>query len=167
MNYFAFILKRLLSHQERFADVIKSCLETVRERSIELCGWLLVWVLSQGLADLGEADRAGTEFWHLGRWPRACSRGPGEEQGEGAGETAQGGCGDGTLQATRGRGGLAVLELLWEFTSRLKAEDRLVGVITPHQGVWVFHEKFVNMIFLSFSHSLDVYEFVFYFFGCV
>jgi hypothetical protein len=126
VSCFSFILRQLLRHQERFGDIIKSCLDELRETSRPLCGRLMLEALSDGLQDLAVEDRAGREFAGLRELARRLASSLGVEPLRNR-ETLLGLHREGIKRATERGGKVVLLELLREFTGRLLPEDRKVS----------------------------------------
>ena len=122
---FAFLLRRLLSHQERFGDIIKATLDHLRDEDRVLCGRVMVEALVEGLAGLGVVDRATREFAALRELARRLALGLGVEVRRN--REAVAGLHRAGIQAAAGRAGAPLLELLREFTGRLAPQDRQVA----------------------------------------
>ena len=122
---FAFLLRRLLSHQERFGDIIKATLDHLRDEDRVLCGRVMVEALVEGLAGLAVVDRATREFAALRELARRLALGLGVEVRRN--REAVAGLHRAGIQAAAGRAGAPLLELLREFTGRLAPQDRQVA----------------------------------------
>ena len=122
---FAFLLRRLLSHQERFGDIIQACLDHLRDEDRVLCGRVMVEALVEGLAGLAVVDRADREFAGLRELARRLALCLGVEVRRN--REAVEGLHRAGIEAAAGRAGAPLLELLREFAGRLAVQDRQVG----------------------------------------
>jgi cohesin complex subunit SA-1/2 len=122
---FSVVLKHLVSHQDRFGDVIKRFLGELRDSSRPLCGRLMVKTLCEELAELQVVDRAGHQFADLQELSKRFALSLGVDPVRNR-ETLVKLHKVGIEEATAGDGKIELLELLAEFTGRLLPEDKKV-----------------------------------------
>ena len=125
IKYFSLVLKHWIRHEDRFGDIINSCLAQLRSSSRPLCGRVMVQALCDELGAMEVVDRANHQFATLRELSKKFALSLGLDPVRNR-ETLIAMHKFGIEVATSEEGKIELLELLAEFTARILPQDKKV-----------------------------------------